>query len=255
MRRTRSGAFRPYRMELLALYLTAAHGVYPRGGGALDNDDPVATWTDVRTGRSVSNATEAQQPLWKADSGLSTRPGLLFDGTDDILFTTTTPSVSDKGLIGVCGTIGTIGDYDDFAAASISTTSTDFIVWRPHYTSAAPNPSVFFDKAGLSSYDGCKGTSDTTSATSAKYLCDSNGAAWSLRWNEFAQVEAALGNGNTGLWLDEFTITHFDVAGIHYNNSIIQHLHITLCELVLLNEPNTQVQADLESYWKDEYGI
>ena len=146
MRRTRSGAFRPYRMELLALYLTAAHGVYPRGGGALDNDDPVATWTDVRTGRSVSNATEAQQPLWKADSGLSTRPGLLFDGTDDILFTTTTPSVSDKRLIGVCGTIGTIGDYDDFAAASISTTSTDFIVWRPHYTSAAPNPSVFFDK-------------------------------------------------------------------------------------------------------------
>jgi hypothetical protein len=49
------------------------------------NNDPVAYWKDKITGVALTQAIDANRPLWLA-SGIGGRPGLDFDGSNDVLF-------------------------------------------------------------------------------------------------------------------------------------------------------------------------
>ncbi len=51
----------------------------------LSNTDPVATWTDSGpAGLTATQGTGSKQPTWLASS-LNSRPGVSFDGVDDVL--------------------------------------------------------------------------------------------------------------------------------------------------------------------------
>jgi hypothetical protein len=51
------------------------------------NNDPVAYWKDKITGVALTQTTDANRPLWLAN-GIGGRPGLDFDGSNDVLSAT-----------------------------------------------------------------------------------------------------------------------------------------------------------------------
>lgn len=63
------------------------------------NSDPVAYWKDKITGVSLIQTIDANRPLWMAD-GIGGRPGLDFDGSNDVL------SATSGSLMGLFRNVG-----------------------------------------------------------------------------------------------------------------------------------------------------
>jgi hypothetical protein len=63
------------------------------------NSDPVAYWKDKVTGVALTQAIDANRPLWLAD-GIGGKPGLDFDGSNDVL------SATSGSLMGLFRNVG-----------------------------------------------------------------------------------------------------------------------------------------------------
>jgi hypothetical protein len=102
--RPKATGFRPGQIPNLGMWLDASDrstlsqtsdGTTP----VTSNNDPVAYWKDKVTGVALTQTTDANRPLWLS-SGIGGRPGLDFDGTNDVL------SATSGSLMGLFRNVG-----------------------------------------------------------------------------------------------------------------------------------------------------
>lgn len=99
------------------------------------DNDPVAYLKCKATGTPLTQAVDANRPLWKAASSIGSKPGLEFDGNNDTLFATS------GGLMDVARNVSGVTSFVVF--------STDISTTRAWWTiSTGTPPDVFRVRVG-----------------------------------------------------------------------------------------------------------
>lgn len=221
--------------------LTGLKGRWKANSLVLNNNDPVANWTDQSaSGYTLSQSTEANKPLYKsAPTGFNSWPALYFDGTNDTL------TRAQNALDVVSATAGIIyvvfrADTLDADSGSPWTNNTLF------HSGIRIGLHAYTSNIQSFNYDGTNDVINTTISTGTTYLgiWRHTGGNLGVALNNGAFTETASGNSQNGN-------VHIDVGATPSGGYFEGHI----AEVIVCNNYDATEFADVKTYINSKYAI
>lgn len=189
--------------------IASVAGVWVADDIAQSDGTAVSSWLDRTSSRNLAQATSSKQPLYRT-TGVSTEPGVDFDGIDDLLVYAQGNALSIAGS----GHVFAVFQIDSFAAHGSVWGSRDHLdTGEDLRGSVLTTGDVQFRQranfAGADTYE-----VDANLATSTAYLVEwaSDGSSYSCQVNGVSQSLIITGGSDTGDWFadvpgrDSFTV-------------------------------------------------
>ena len=165
-------------------------------GQVNDDDDVVGTWESQKGGHLFQQTTLTKRPTWKPNI-FGTKPGVLFDGTDDLLVKASAFLTGTKGY--VIALVKLSASPSDFQGvlSSADEGSADYYFEAEAYN-ASGTPNVAYYQDSLDAADTVRGSTTISAATNYIIVLQSNGEAGGLtfRVNRANETETRLAGAN-----------------------------------------------------------
>jgi len=215
----------------------------------ISDGDPVLSWLS-REGntRLFEQATTSKRPTYTA-SAINAKPGITFDGTDDLL------RASSAFLTGTAGTIFIVfsatsnADDDYMFSSSDEALATKFLAIGQQ----SAEYGITQNEAGTA--DTVDGDTATTTADTI-LMVSSSGTAYAIRVNGNDETESADSGSNSGDWFDDTSALDNVVIGAMKTTSEGNHYPGVIAEILVYDsELSAGDIALVETYLADKFGI
>jgi hypothetical protein len=235
VRRDSGGAFSPNILSNLALWTDASNS----SSLTIDINNNVSQWNDLSgNGRHISQATTTKRPAYVA-SALNSKPGLTFDGVDDILVNTSATGVANCSIFSVLK-VNSASTTNDQLFINIG----GFAANGKLRSMIQPSSLTFTFGVYFGGYSATAFNMDPTGAFHAFGIVQSGTNVTMMR-------DSSSQNGTCSITPLTTTDNNWSIGG--YNNNF--YGSATICEVIIYSKAlSASESSSIKSYLKAKWG-
>lgn len=211
----------------------------------LVDGDPVCVWESSEGNRyQFIQETASKRPTYAANAFGTGKPGLLFDGVNDLLVKTTAIFSGASGEVHAQVRLSTLQSYETILASADEGTANYYIAFMAHALAAR----LGYSQKNNDTVDNLKGGTAVTSATNYVMSCYSDGSTIVLALSNVNETITVITGANNGDWFSDTTNRDNTTIGGLKTSSESNWLNGYIGKIIVTNALNASQRNNVINY-------